>query len=213
MSTPSNPTGSTPSHTAAIAGGVAGGLAVLIACIFTAMLIWRRRAARAKSSDIYEKVRETQPNEGRDPLDVESSMAAGTSMAAENSLAAELRALREQVQRLEQHALATPGSGTSRFAADEGVFASMKREQTRVVIDDQLRAEGQLRAERLPTYLASFGDFGPAMNNQLPLSAGRAMGNGYDASAVEADSRNPASQWRNGDPKVDVTRSVGLPAT
>ncbi|KAF7333475.1 hypothetical protein MVEN_02363700 [Mycena venus] len=139
---------------------------MLIACGGAVLLIWRRCVARGTLSDIAGKEKETRAwvREGE-----------GGGEPPETSMAAELRALKEQVQRLEQErhtmAAAGPSTGDRSTSADSGVGA-MKRDQTRAVVEDQLKAEPP------PIHVASWEDPG--------LVTGHTLG------GVEADKQEPA---------------------
>ncbi|KAK7039319.1 hypothetical protein R3P38DRAFT_2898848 [Favolaschia claudopus] len=97
-------------------------------------------------------------------------------------MAAELLALREEVERLKQERR-SPGVG-----GESGVEA-IKREQTRVIIDEQLKAE------QPPSYLASWENTGGAAESD---PGGRVEGNSSGAEPVTgtADDYDPYSEYR-----------------
>ncbi|KAJ6530321.1 hypothetical protein B0H19DRAFT_1082699 [Mycena capillaripes] len=145
-------------HIGAIVGGVVGGIVVLL-CVAAALLFWKRRAARTqRAPDINEKPMGT----------TEGGTAAPPEPDAGADMAAELRALKEQVQRLEQerNTVVDPGTGADGFRA-------MKSEQTRVLVEEQRKAEAAP-----PSYLASWGN---------SRSASGASGHAPAGSATEGD--------------------------
>jgi uncharacterized protein (UPF0335 family) len=120
---------------------------------------------------------------------------------AENDVAAQIRALKEQVQHLEQERHSVVSGAGYGAAVGDSSFGAIKREQTRVVIEDQQRAEDP------PTYIASWGDTDPAggASGHDPASKfaekdpiGSATGYEYDPYAADADWRAPGANLSSG---------------
>ncbi|KAJ7448636.1 hypothetical protein B0H11DRAFT_2247585 [Mycena galericulata] len=166
----------TPSGTAGnseIAGGVVGGL-VLLVCLAAAFR-WRQRAAQPHAPDIDQGTLKLGGGAVRPTwlggAVAQPSASAGGNPLSEADMAAQLRALTDKVEHLERErreATRSPnatgagndassgmpwyGGASGGASRDRDALEAMKRQQTSVVIQDQEKAK-----EAPPTYLAAWG--------------------------------------------------------
>ncbi|KAJ7474410.1 hypothetical protein B0H11DRAFT_2282251 [Mycena galericulata] len=161
------------SHAGEIAGGVVGGL-VLLVCLAAAFR-WRQRTAQPHAPDIDQGTLKLGGGAVRPTwlggAVAQPSASAGGNPLSEADMAAQLRALTDKVEHLERErreATRSPnatgagndassgmpwyGGASGGASRDRDALEAMKRQQTSVVIQDQEKAQ-----EAPPTYLAAWG--------------------------------------------------------